>query len=87
MVGPISFFGAHHRKPVPSVDENLPAHPAVLGSALFGMIVLVGGQLIVEHVYSYSVPVSVFITVGGGLYFLLPPPDKKEGVTMSVYRN
>lgn len=42
----------------------------VLGSALFGMIVLVGGQLIVEHVYSYSVPVSVFITVGGGLYFL-----------------
>ena len=36
----------------------------------FGMIVLVGGQLIVEHVYSYSVPVSVFITVGGGLYFL-----------------
>ncbi len=41
----------------------------VLGSALFGMIVLVGGQLIVEHVYSYSVPVSVFITVGGGLYF------------------
>lgn len=40
----------------------------ILGSALFGMIVLVGGQLIVEHVYSYSVPVSVFITVGGGLY-------------------
>ena len=35
-----------------------------------GMIVLVGGQLIVEHVYSSSVPVSVFITVGGGLYFL-----------------
>lgn len=34
------------------------------------MIVLVGGQLIVEHVYTYSVPVSVFITVGGGLYFL-----------------
>ena len=39
-------------------------------AALFDMIVLVGGQLIVEHVYSYSVPVSVFITVGGGLYFL-----------------
>ena len=38
--------------------------------ALLRMAVLVGGQLIVEHVYSYSVPVSVFITVGGGLYFL-----------------
>ena len=34
------------------------------------MIVLVGGQLIVEHVFTYSIPVSVFITVGGGIYFL-----------------
>ena len=42
----------------------------VAGSALFGMIVLVGGQLIVEHVFTYSIPVSVFITVGGGAYFL-----------------
>ena len=42
----------------------------LIGSALFGMIVLVGGQLLVEHVYSYTIPVSVFITVGGGVYFL-----------------
>ena len=28
------------------------------------------GQLLVEHVYTYTVPVSVFITVGGGIYFL-----------------
>ena len=42
----------------------------ILGSVFFGMIVLVAGQLIVEHVYSYAIPISVFITVGGGLYFL-----------------
>ena len=42
----------------------------ILGSALFGTIVLVAGQLIVEHVFTYSIPVSVFITVGGGIYFL-----------------
>lgn len=42
----------------------------ILGSAFFGMIVLVGGQMIVEHVFSYTVPVSVFIIVGGGIYFL-----------------
>lgn len=42
----------------------------ILGSAFFGMIVLVGGQMIVEHVFSYTVPVSVFITVGEGIYFL-----------------
>lgn len=44
--------------------------PLILGSAFFGMIVLVGGQMIVEHVFSYTVPVSVFIIVGGGIYFL-----------------
>ena len=46
------------------------AEQLVLGSTLFGMIVLVAGQLIVEHVFTYAIPVSVFITVGGGLYFL-----------------
>lgn len=70
MVGPISFLGLI----VANLSRQLLKtyrHPQlILGSALFGMIVLVGGQLIVEHVYSYAVPVSVFITVGGGLYFL-----------------
>ena len=42
----------------------------IAGSALFGMLILVAGQLIVEHVYTYAIPISVFITVGGGLYFL-----------------
>lgn len=41
-----------------------------VGSVFFGMIILVAGQLIVEHVYSYAIPISVFITVGGGIYFL-----------------
>ena len=34
------------------------------------MIVLAGGQMIVEQVFVYAVPVSVFITVGGGIYFM-----------------
>lgn len=34
------------------------------------MIILVGGQLIVEQVFTYTVPVSVFITFFGGIYFL-----------------
>lgn len=42
----------------------------ITGSVLFGMAVLIGGQLLVERVFVYSVPVSVFITVGGGVYFL-----------------
>ena len=42
----------------------------ILGSALVGMVVLVAGQLVVERIYHYAVPISVFITVGGGIYFL-----------------
>ncbi len=34
------------------------------------MIGLIFGQLIVERVFVYAIPVSVFITVGGGIYFL-----------------
>ena len=43
----------------------------IFGSAVLGMIVLVGGQLVVEHGFSYSIPISVLITIGGGLYFLI----------------
>ena len=70
MVGPISFLGLIIANLSRQLLKTFRHTQLVLGSALFGMAVLVGGQLIVEHVYSYSVPVSVFITVGGGLYFL-----------------
>ena len=70
MVGPISFLGLIIANLSRQLLKTYRHTQLVLGSALFGMIVLVGGQLIVEHVYSYAVPVSVFITVGGGLYFL-----------------
>lgn len=70
MVGPISFLGLIIANLSRQLLKTFRHTQLVLGSALFGMIVLVGGQLIVEHVYSYSVPVSVFITVGGGFYFL-----------------
>lgn len=70
MVGPISFLGLIIANLSRQLLKTYRHSQLIVGSALFGMIVLVGGQLIVEHVYTYSVPVSVFITVGGGLYFL-----------------
>ena len=70
MVGPISFLGLIIANLSRQLLKTYRHSQLILGSALFGMIVLVGGQVIVEHVYSYAVPVSVFITVGGGLYFL-----------------
>ena len=70
MVGPISFLGLIIANLSRQLLKTYRHSQLILGASLFGMIVLVGGQLIVEHVYSYAVPVSVFITVGGGLYFL-----------------
>lgn len=70
MVDPISFLSLIIANLSRQLLKTYRHSQLILGSALFGMIALVGGQLIVEHVYTYSVPVSVFITVGGGLYFL-----------------
>lgn len=70
MVGPISFLGLIIANLSRQMLKTYRHTQLILGSALFGMIVLIGGQLLVEHVFSYSIPVSVFITVGGGIYFL-----------------
>lgn len=70
MVGPISFLGLIIANLSRQLLKTYRHIYLILGSALFGMIVLVGGQLIVEHVFTYTVPVSVFITVAGRIYFL-----------------
>lgn len=70
MVGPISFLGLIIANLSRQLLQTFRHGQLILGSALFGTIVLVAGQLIVEHVFTYSIPVSVFITVGGGIYFL-----------------
>lgn len=70
MVGPISFLGLIIANLSRQLLKTYRHTVLIAGSALAGMVILAGGQLIVEQVYSYSVPISVFITVGGGLYFL-----------------
>lgn len=70
MVGPISFLGLIIANLSRQLLKTYRHSQLILGSALFGMIVLVGGQLVVEHIFSYVIPISVFITVGGGIYFL-----------------
>lgn len=70
MVGPISFLGLIIANLSRQLLKTYRHSQLILGSTFFGMIVLVGGQMIVEHIFTYSVPISVFITVSGGLYFL-----------------
>ena len=70
MVGPISFLGLIIANLSRQLLKTYRHSQLIAGSALFGMIVLAGGQMIVEQVFVYAVPVSVFLTVGGGIYFL-----------------
>lgn len=66
MVGPISFLGLIIANLSRQLLKTFRHGQLILGSALFGMIVLVGGQLIVEQVFTYAIPVSAFITVEAG---------------------
>ncbi|WP_058300822.1 iron chelate uptake ABC transporter family permease subunit [Gorillibacterium timonense] len=70
LVGPITFLGL--------LIANLARewlgthrHRVLLpGAALLAIIALVGGQLIVERVFSFTTTISVIINFVGGLYFL-----------------
>ena len=70
VVGPISFMGLIVANLSRQLLRTYRHTQLVAGSVLFGMVILVAGQLLVEHVYHYAIPISVFITVGGGIYFL-----------------
>lgn len=63
VVGPISFMGLIIANLSRQLLKTFRHSQLIAGSALFGMIILVAGQLIVEHVYTYAIPISVFITV------------------------
>ena len=70
MIGPISFLGLIIANLARQFMKTYRHSALIAASALFGMLVLVAGQMVVEHVFSYAVPISVFITVAGGGYFL-----------------
>jgi iron complex transport system permease protein len=70
LVGPISFLGLILANLSRQMFKTYKHSFLMAGSALIGMLALVAGQMVVEHVFVYSIPVSVFITVGGGAYFL-----------------
>lgn len=79
LVGPISFLGLIIANLGRQLMKTYRHTHLILSSALIGMLVLVAGQCLVEHVFAYAIPVSVFITVGGGVYFLYLLLTKKKG--------
>jgi len=80
MVGPISFLGLIIANLARQLLKTHKHSRLIIGSSLMGMLAMIGGQLISQHVFSYAVPVSTFITIGGGIYFLYLLLFKKGGI-------
>ena len=80
MVGPISFLGLIIANLARQLLKTHKHGHLIVGSALMGMLALIAGQTISQHVFSYAVPISTFITIGGGIYFLYLLLIKKGGI-------
>lgn len=70
MVGPISFLGLIIANLSRQLFKTYRHTYLIFGSALIGMITLLAGQALIEHVFHFSANISAFINVGGGVYFL-----------------
>ena len=80
MVGPISFLGLIIANLARQLLKTHKHSQLILGSALMGMLAIIAGQLVSQHIFSYAVPISTFITIGGGVYFLYLLLFKKGGI-------
>ena len=80
MVGPISFLGLIIANLARQMLKTHKHSHLIVGSALMGMLAIIAGQLVSQHVFSYAVPISTFITIGGGIYFLYLLLTKKGGM-------
>lgn len=80
MVGPISFLGLIIANLARQFLKTHKHSHLIVGSALMGMLAMIAGQLISQHVFSYAVPISTFITIGGGIYFLYLLLFQKGGI-------
>ena len=81
MVGPISFVGLIIANLSRQLLKTYRHTQLIAGSALFGVIVLVGGQLVVERVFVYAVPVY------HGRWrrlFSLPAAESEKGLNVFV---
>ena len=80
MVGPISFLGLIIANLARQLLKTHKHSCLIPGAALMGMLAIIAGQILTQHVFHYAVPISTFITIGGGIYFLYLLLFKKGGV-------
>lgn len=70
LVGPITFLGLLVANVTYQLMRTYRHSILIPAAALVSIIALVGGQLVVERVFTFSTPISVIINFIGGAYFL-----------------
>ncbi|PID25999.1 iron chelate uptake ABC transporter family permease subunit [Sporosarcina sp. P7] len=70
LVGPITFFGLIVANLSYQFFNTFKHSVLIAGAALMSVIALVGGQWIVERLFSFSTTLSVIINFVGGMYFI-----------------
>ena len=70
LVGPITFLGLLVVNVTYQLFKTYQHKFLILGSILVSIISLVGGQLIVERVFTFSTTLSVIVNFIGGVYFI-----------------
>ena len=69
-IGPVSFLGLIVANLSRQILKTYKHTYLIAGASLIGMLALIGGQLIAQHIFHFTVPVSTFVTIAGGVYFL-----------------
>jgi iron complex transport system permease protein len=70
LVGPITFLGLLVVNVAYQFMKTYRHSYLIPGAILISIIALVGGQLVVEHVFTFETTISVIINFIGGAYFL-----------------
>lgn len=70
LVGPITFLGILIANLSYEFIPSYKHRHTILGAILFGIILVVGGQYLVEHVFNMNTTISILINFAGGIYFI-----------------
>ncbi len=70
LVGPITFFGLIVANLSYQLFRTYKHTVLIVGASLISIVALVGGQWVVERVFTFSTTLSVIINFVGGIYFI-----------------
>lgn len=70
LVGPITFFGLIVANLSYQFFKTYKHSVLIIGASVMSIIALVGGQWVVERVFTFSTTLSVIINFIGGIYFI-----------------